>query len=99
MQTQRLCGVTISPMSATRFDRDSRRWVEQLRVGHPRRDETVERLHDVLRRVALYELARRRRQLRSVAGPEFEDLAQQAADDALVKVLDTIDQFRGLSRF
>ena len=87
-------------MAATgTLDRDSRRWVEQLRVGHPRRDQAVARLHAVLRRVALSELSRRRRQLWSVAGPEFEDLALQAADDALVKVLDRIDEFLGLSRF
>jgi RNA polymerase sigma-70 factor (ECF subfamily) len=53
----------------------------------------------VLRRVAVYELSRRRHQLRSVSGPEFDDLAQQAADDALVNVLNKLDDFRGLSRF
>ena len=81
------------------LDGDSRRWVEQLRLGHPRHDQTVGSLHDVLRRVALFELSRRRHQLRSVTGPEFEDLAQQAAGDALVTVLDKLDEFRGLSRF
>ena len=81
------------------IDADSRRWVERLRVGHPRRDQTVRRLHDVLRRVAFHELSRRRYQLRSISGPEFDDLAQQAADDALVKVLEKLDDFRGLSRF
>ena len=77
----------------------SRQWVEQLRVGHPRRDETVASLHDALRRVAFYELSRRRYQLRSVSGPEFEDLAQQAAGDALITILGRLDEFRGLSRF
>ncbi|HUA04159.1 MAG TPA: sigma-70 family RNA polymerase sigma factor [Solirubrobacteraceae bacterium] len=81
------------------LDAESRQWVEQLRAGHPRRDETVRSLHKVLRRVALHELSRRRHQLRSVGGPEFDDLAQQAADDALVNVLEKIDEFRGLSRF
>jgi RNA polymerase sigma-70 factor (ECF subfamily) len=81
------------------LDADSRQWVEQLRVGHPRHHETVARLHDVLHRVAVYELLRRRRQLRWIRGPEFDDLAQQAADDALVNVLDRLDEFRGLSRF
>jgi RNA polymerase sigma-70 factor, ECF subfamily len=80
-------------------DADSRQWVEQLRVGHQRHHQTVARLHDVLHRVAVYELARRRHQLRSIRGPEFDDLAQQAADDALVNVLDRLDEFRGLSRF
>jgi RNA polymerase sigma-70 factor, ECF subfamily len=88
-----------SLMAAVSLDRDSRRWVEQLRVGHPNRDRTVAALHDVLRRVAVYELSRRRHQLRSINGPEFDDLAQQAADDALVNVLGKLDDFRGLSRF
>ena len=81
------------------LDEDSRRWVAQLRVGHPRRDPTIAKLHDVLRRAAWSELSRRRHQLGWVSGPEFEDLAQQAADDALVKVLERLDEFRGLSRF
>jgi len=80
-------------------DAESRQWVEQLRAGHPRRDKTVESLHNVLRRVAVHELSRRRHQLRSVSGPELDDLAQQAADDALVNVLGKLDEFRGLSRF
>jgi RNA polymerase sigma-70 factor (ECF subfamily) len=81
------------------LDPDSRQWVKQLRVGHPRHHQAVARLHDVLQRVARYELSRRRHQLRSIRGPEFDDLAQQAADDALVNVLDRLDEFRGLSRF
>jgi len=68
-------------------------------MGHPRRDRMVAALHAALRRVAVYELSRRRGQLRSVSGPEFDDLAQQAADDALVNVLGKLDDFRGLSRF
>ena len=52
-----------------------------------------------MRRVAFFELSRRRSQLRWVTGPEFDDLAEQAAGDALVTVLDRLDQFRGLSRF
>jgi RNA polymerase sigma-70 factor (ECF subfamily) len=83
----------------TGLDGASRQWVEQLRVGHPRHDQTVRRLHEVLRRVAVYELARRRDQLRSVTGPEFDDLAQQAAGDAIVNLLGRLDDFRGLSRF
>jgi RNA polymerase sigma-70 factor, ECF subfamily len=79
--------------------RESEQWVEQLRPGHPRREQTVTKLHEVLFRVASYELSRRRGQLRSISGPEFDDLAQQAADDALMNVLAKLDEFRGLSRF
>ena len=87
------------PGAEAPLDSDSREWVERLRVGHPRHHQTVASLHDVLKRVAVYELSRRRHQLRSIRGPEFDDLAQQAADDALVNILDRLDEFRGLSRF
>jgi RNA polymerase sigma-70 factor, ECF subfamily len=79
--------------------RDLELWVEQLRPGHPRRDRTVAKLHAVLLRVAFHELSRRLGQLRSISGPEFDDVAQQSADDALMNVLDRLDDFRGLSRF
>ena len=81
------------------MDRESELWVEQLRQGHPRRDQAVAKLHDVLLRIAYHELARRRGQLGSINGPEFDDLAQQAADDALMSILGKLDDFRGLSRF
>jgi RNA polymerase sigma-70 factor (ECF subfamily) len=93
--------VSNEPDAAARAkrDADSRRWLEQLRPGHPRHDQTVAALHDLLLRAATHELSRRRSQLGSVVGPEFGDLAQQAADDALISILDRLDQFRGLSRF
>lgn len=88
-------------MSAERapLDASSRRWVEQLRPGHARHDEAVAKLHDVLQRAALHELRRRRGQLTSLSGPEFDDVAQQCADDAMVNILARLGDFRGLSRF
>jgi RNA polymerase sigma-70 factor, ECF subfamily len=80
-------------------DRESELWVERLRRGHPRHDQTVARLHDVLLRISYHELSRRRGRLESIGGPEFDDLAHQAADDALVNVLRRLDEFRGRSRF
>ena len=53
----------------------------------------------MLLRVAHHELSRRRGQLRSISGPELEDLAQRAADDALMNILVKLDEFHGLSRF
>jgi RNA polymerase sigma-70 factor (ECF subfamily) len=70
-----------------------------LRPGHPRREQTLALLHDVLLRIAYHELSRRRGQLKAIRGPEFDDLAQQAADDALVRILRRLDGFCGLSRF
>jgi RNA polymerase sigma-70 factor (ECF subfamily) len=59
----------------------------------------VAKLREVLLRAALHELSRRRGQLGSISGPEFDDLAHQAANDALMNVLAKLDEFRGLSRF
>jgi RNA polymerase sigma-70 factor, ECF subfamily len=80
-------------------DRASEQWVKQLHADHPRRDEAIAELRAMLLRVAYHELARRRGQLTWIRGAEFDDLAQQAANDALMNVLARIDDFRGLSRF
>jgi RNA polymerase sigma-70 factor, ECF subfamily len=90
---------TTNRVIGTARDRESERWVQQLRVGHPRRERTVQKLHDMLRRAAFHELSRRRGRLGPIDGPELEDLAQQAADDALMNILGRLDDFRGLSRF
>jgi RNA polymerase sigma-70 factor, ECF subfamily len=94
-----VCSGEPDAAARARLDPESGRWLEQLRPGHPRHDQAVARLRDVLLRVAVHELSRRRSQLRSVGGPEFDDLAHQAADDALVAILAKLDDFRGLSRF
>jgi RNA polymerase sigma-70 factor, ECF subfamily len=80
-------------------DRDSELWVGALRAGQPRHEEAVVKLHALLLRVARHEMSRRRGQLGSIDGPEFDDLAQQAADDALMSILGKLDGFRGDSRF
>jgi RNA polymerase sigma-70 factor, ECF subfamily len=73
--------------------------VEQLRPEHPRHEQAVAKLHDALLRAARHELRRRRGLLPSLSGPEFDDIAQQCADDAVVNILARVGNFRGLSRF
>ena len=63
------------------------------------REDAVERLHALLLRAARYECARRRRALPHLRGNDLDDIANQAADDALVSVLARLDSFRGASRF
>src|SRR4029453_7190822 len=46
-----------------------------------------------------YELNRRRSTLTHVSHDELDDLATQAADDALMAILAKLDSFRGASRF
>jgi RNA polymerase sigma-70 factor (ECF subfamily) len=52
----------------------------------------------MLVRIARGEARRRAPSLR-IAGPELDDLAHQAAGDALLAIIGKIDQFRGDSRF
>ena len=74
-------------------------WVERLRAVGPEGEAAVAELHALLLRAARFEISRRGAELRHLRGGDGEDLAQQAADDALVAVLGKLDQFRGESRF
>jgi RNA polymerase sigma-70 factor, ECF subfamily len=85
-------------MSATRLDPDSAEWVLALSGNGPRRDAAVTRLHELLVRIARGEVRRRGPRLQ-LTGPELEDLAHQAAADALLAVTRKLGQFRGESRF
>lgn len=64
----------------------------------PRREAALARLHELLVRVARAEAARRGPRVR-IAGPELDDLACQAAADALMAITGKLGQFRGESRF
>jgi RNA polymerase sigma-70 factor (ECF subfamily) len=60
-----------------------------------RRDAALAELHALMLRAARFELHRRRR----LPHGDAEDLAAQAADDAMVALLGKLDTFRGQSRF
>jgi RNA polymerase sigma-70 factor, ECF subfamily len=81
---------------ARRLDPESRAWLHALRA---RDEDAVARLHALLLRAARFEVARRKPLLPHVRGGDLDDLAEQAADDALVSVLRRLDDFRGASRF
>ena len=74
-------------------------WLAALRASGAIRDEAIAELHALLVRGARYELNRRRRLLSDLPRADAEDLAIQAADDALVSILARLDSFRGSSRF
>jgi RNA polymerase sigma-70 factor (ECF subfamily) len=81
------------------LDAESREWLRSLRAGGATRDGAVARLHALLLRGARFEVARRRPALPHVRGDDLNDIALEAADDALVSVLARLDSFRGASRF
>jgi RNA polymerase sigma-70 factor, ECF subfamily len=80
-------------------DAESRAWIGDLRASGSRRDEAVARLHELLLRAARFEVNRRRSTLPHLRGGDFDDLAMQSANDALVAVLSKVDTYRGDSKF
>lgn len=74
-------------------------WVDRLRAEGAEGQTVVAELHALLLKAARFEVGRRGAELAHVRGGDHEDLAQQAADDALMAVLRKLDDFRGESRF
>jgi RNA polymerase sigma-70 factor (ECF subfamily) len=81
------------------LDDDSREWLRSLRASGAVHEEAVARLHALLLRAARFEVARRRPTLPHLRGNELDEIALEAADDALMSVLARLDDFRGESRF
>jgi RNA polymerase sigma-70 factor, ECF subfamily len=93
-------GTSAAPSSALApLDEESRRWLRDLHAHGAVKDQAVARLHALLVRAARFEVARRRSTLPHLRGNDLDDIANQAADDALMSVLRRLDDFRGASRF
>lgn len=86
--------------SASRdLDDESVSWLRRLASAAPAERQASEReLHDLLIRIARSEV-RRRSASTPVSGLELDDVAQQAADDAMLAILAKLAEFRGESRF
>jgi len=91
-------GVGQAAGAAARLDSESAEWLRVLAGTGPRRETALARLHEMLLRIARGEAGRRSQRLQ-LAGPELDDLAYQAAADALVAITGKLGQFRGESRF
>jgi RNA polymerase sigma-70 factor, ECF subfamily len=85
--------------AARTLDPASRAWLRQLRREGPVREAAIGRLHALLLNEARHEVRRRTASLAHPSGRDLEDLATQAADDALVAILAKLDQFRGDALF
>ena len=70
-------------------------WLSSLTGPPAVREPALARLHDLLLRAAHFELRRRA----GVPHDEIDDLAAQAAGDAMVAILAKLHTFRGDSRF
>ncbi|HEY3609375.1 MAG TPA: sigma-70 family RNA polymerase sigma factor [Pseudonocardiaceae bacterium] len=86
-------------VTAAAPDGDTAEWTRTLTGTGPDHDRAVCRLHELLLRIARREINRREARSSAITGPERDDLAHQAAADALLVVLAKLDRFRGESRF
>jgi RNA polymerase sigma-70 factor, ECF subfamily len=91
------CAVTGGVNSRGSLDEESREWLRRL-AAPAERERALASLHQLLLRAARGEL-RRRGLPAAVEGQEQDDLAHQAADDALLAITGKLDRFRGESRF
>jgi RNA polymerase sigma-70 factor (ECF subfamily) len=90
---------TMPSSSPTLVDTESRQWLDDLKGSGAAHDEAVARLHALLLHAARFEIASRRPTLPHLRGNDLEDIALEAAHDALMNILKRLDDFRGLSRF
>ena len=91
--------VTAGPDTQRRvreLDETSAQWLAGLRSTGAERDRAIAELHALLLRAARFETPRR---AGTLSAGDRDDLAMQAADDALMHVLDNLDTFEGRSRF
>jgi RNA polymerase sigma-70 factor (ECF subfamily) len=86
-------------MEAGRLDAESKAWIERLGAKSDERETAIEALHGLLLKAARFEIRRRVATFPHLRGNDFDDLAHQSANDALVAVLAKLEDFRGDSRF
>jgi len=80
------------------LDEESLAWLRRLGAVDGERQAAERELHARLVRIALAEV-RRRSASTPVTGQELDDVAHQAADDAMLAILAKLGGFRGESRF
>lgn len=95
--TKHCCDAAVADRTA--LDDDSVEWLDALCEDGHRRDDAVRRLHTLLLRAARWQVGRSRGQLPRAGAVELDELAQQAADDATVAVLDRLTSYEGRARF
>jgi RNA polymerase sigma-70 factor, ECF subfamily len=81
------------------LDLESRVWLERLHGAEPTRGSAVAELYERLRREAAFHIRHRVRNRAELHRGDIDDLATEAAGDALMVLLRKLDDFRGESRF
>ncbi len=80
-------------------DLESGSWWQRLHASEPVRGWAIAELHERLRREAAFHIRLRVRNLNDFPRSDIDDLAIQAASDALVALLRKLEDYRGDSQF
>jgi RNA polymerase sigma-70 factor (ECF subfamily) len=80
-------------------ERTNEEWVADLQADGPPRKDAIEALLTRLERGVYYYLSQERSDLSDRSTEQLHQMAQDFAQDALLKILDNLDSFRGESQF
>jgi len=89
----------VGPVLPATLDAESRAWMERLHAAEPIRGWAIAELYERLRREAVFHIRFRVANLSAFPRSDIDDLATQAAGDALVSLLRKLDDYRGDSQF
>jgi RNA polymerase sigma-70 factor (ECF subfamily) len=91
-------GTAVVPNGST-LDGESQSWWDRLHAPEPIRTYAISELHARLYREARFKVRRCAFGVSGFPRSDIDDLATQAADDALVALLRKLNQYRGESQF
>lgn len=80
-------------------ERTNEEWLRDLADGSPNRDAALDALRGRLKRGLFYYLSRERSDLADHPPEEIEQMAEDFAQEALLRILANLDSFRGNSQF
>jgi RNA polymerase sigma-70 factor (ECF subfamily) len=80
-------------------ERTNEAWLRDLAEGSPNRDAALEALRARLQRGLFYYLSRERSDLADRTPEELQQMAEDFAQEALLRILANLDSFRGDSQF
>ncbi|HLU10565.1 MAG TPA: sigma-70 family RNA polymerase sigma factor [Oceanobacillus sp.] len=80
-------------------DRNNEQWLADLRSGGEIQAQAIQDLKERLQRGIFYYLSRERSDLSQLSHHELTQMAQDLAQDAVLRVMENLDSFRGDSMF
>jgi RNA polymerase sigma-70 factor, ECF subfamily len=92
-------GESVPAIDSSVLDPESRSWWDRLHGCESIRTDAIEDLHERLQREAKFHVRQRASALSAFPRSDIDDLATQAADDALIALLRKLDDYRGESQF